>query len=180
MSIFNQFPWTNYREYNLDWVIRTVQEALENVYDTVQTYFSDHVDATLTHPGEAADAKKTGDEINNLKNRMTTAEGKITALEGYGYHHTVIRHTGGTWSYAAGDFDEAKKVLDGYNKISPAPTLDNIGSVVYQASLGSDVCMLISNNFNGNYVPLEAYDLNFMTTGGTIVSVTIKSDGTFV
>lgn len=180
MSIFNQFPWTNFREYNLDWVIRTVKDALENIYDTVQTYFSDHVDATLTIQGDAADAKKTGDEITSLKGRMTSAEGSISALEALEYHHVVLDHTGGTWSYAAGDYDDAAKVLVGYNRISPAPTLDNLGSIVYRATLGSDICMLISSQFNGNYLPLEAYDVNFITTGGSIVSVTIKSDGTFV
>ena len=180
MSIFNQFPWTNFREYNLDWVIRTVKDALENIYDTATQVCADHVDDTLTIQGDAADAKKTGDEITSLKNRMTTAEGTLSTLSGYDYHHVVLDHTGGTWHYAAGDYDEASKVLVGYNRISPAPTLDNLGSIVYRATLGSDICMLISSQFNGNYLPLEAYDVNFITTGGSIVSVTIKSDGTFV
>lgn len=70
MSIFNQFPWTNFREYNLDWVIRTVQDckdtvdaALADVSNAVATYFAQHIDTTLTQAGEAADAAATGNKI---------------------------------------------------------------------------------------------------------------------
>ena len=63
MSIFNQFPWTNFREYNLDWVIRTVQDcketvdaALADVSNAVAMYFADHIDTTLSVSGDAADA----------------------------------------------------------------------------------------------------------------------------
>lgn len=92
MSIFNQFPWTNFREYNLDWVINQVKSALENVSDAVSMYFADHIDTTLSVSGDAADAAVTGtriganaSNISNLQGRMTTVEGygpRITALEG--------------------------------------------------------------------------------------------------
>lgn len=179
MAIFNQFPWTNFREYNLDWVVRTVKSALEDVYETVQTYFSDHVDTTLSVAGDAADAKKTGDEITALKGRMTTAEGKITALEGYDYHQVIIRQLSlGNWSYGKGDFDEADKVL--YGITGADPTLDNVGSVVYQPNLTSPAWAMVSCKINTSYFPITAWDLQFYTGSGTEVSVTIKSDGTFV
>ena len=70
MSIFNQFPWTNFREYNLDWVIRTVQDckdtvdaALADVSNAVAMYFLDHIDTTLSVSGDAADAAATGNKI---------------------------------------------------------------------------------------------------------------------
>ena len=179
MAIFNQFPWTNFREYNLDWVIRTVKDALENVYDTVQTYFTDHVDATLSVQGDAADAKKTGDEITSLKNRMTTAEGQISTLAGYDYHQVIIRQlTLGNWSYGKGDYDEADKVLHGI--VGADPTLDNVGSIWYQPTLSSPAQALVSCNINTSYFPLTAWDLEFYVGSGVEVSVTIKSDGTFV
>ena len=70
MSIFNQFPWTNFREYNLDWMIRTVQDcketvdaALMDVSNAVAMYFADHIDTTLSVSGDAADAAATGNKI---------------------------------------------------------------------------------------------------------------------
>jgi len=179
MSIFNQFPWTNFREYNLDWVIRTVQDALENIYDTATQIYADHIDATLSIQGDAADAKKTGDEINSLKGRMTTAEGKITTLEGYDYHQVIIRQLSlGNWSYGKGDFDEADKVLSGI--VGANPTLDNVGSIWYQPTLSSPARAMVSCNINTSYFPITAWDLEFYAGSGTEVSVTIKSDGTFV
>ena len=178
MSIFNQFPWTNFREYNLDWVIRTVKDALENIYDTALGIYTDHVDDTLTIQGDAADAKKTGDEITSLKNRMTTAEGTLSTLTGYGYHQVIIRQLSlGNWSYGKGDYDEADKVLHGY--VGSDPTLDNVGSILYQPNLTSPAMALISCKINTSYFPITAWDLEFYAGSGTEVSVTIKSDGTF-
>ena len=81
MSIFNQFPWTNFREYNLDWVIRTVQDckdtvdaALADVSNAVATYFAQHIDTTLTQAGDAADAAAVGSRLTTLGNRVTTLE----------------------------------------------------------------------------------------------------------
>lgn len=178
MSIFNQFPWTNYREYNLDWVIKTVSSALADLSSTVSTYFSDHVDNTLTVTGDAADAKKTGDEITSLKNRMTTAEGTLSTLSGYEYHQVVLRYNGVTWSYAKGDYDAADKVLKGV--VGSDPTLDNVGSVWYQPSLTGPAYALVTCKLNTSYLPVAAWDLQFYVGSGTETSVTIKSDGTFV
>ena len=70
MAIFNQFPWTNFREYNLDWVISTVKDcketvdaALADVSSAVAMYFVDHIDTTLSVSGDAADAAATGNKI---------------------------------------------------------------------------------------------------------------------
>ena len=176
MSIFNQFPWTNFREYNLDWVIRTVKDALENIYDTATQIYADHIDATLSIQGDAADAKKTGDEITALKGRMTTAEGKITALEGYTFHRVIIRQlTLGNWSYGFGDFDEAEAVLKGI--LTTNPTLANVGVIYYQPTVSSMANVLTGCQYNSSYFPLDAYDLEFENGN---VAVTIKSDGTFV
>lgn len=88
MSIFNQWPWTNFNEYNLDWVIKKVKYIEDHISELVIDATSDMLDATLTDPTKAAQAKVTGDRINQnsgeivgLKNRMTVAEGKINTDE---------------------------------------------------------------------------------------------------
>lgn len=88
MSIFNQWPWTNFNDYNLDWVIKKVQSIEDHISELVIDATSDILDATLTDPDKAAQAKVTGDRINlnageilGLKNRMTVAEGKINTDE---------------------------------------------------------------------------------------------------
>lgn len=100
MSIFSQWPWVSYNEYNLDWVIKKVKSIEDNITQLVIDATSSILDATLTDPTKAAQAKVTGDEIRanasnitNLQGRMTTAEGtitadglRITALEAEGVH----------------------------------------------------------------------------------------------
>ena len=66
-----------------DSVIREIEESVQ---EQVADYISDHpglfiVDDTLTQSGEAADAKKTGDEISDLKSAVEALEtgGGLTA-----------------------------------------------------------------------------------------------------
>lgn len=94
MSIFNQWPWTNFNEYNLDWVIKTVkeckqtveeykqivEEALTNVSDAVAMYFASHIDTTLTQSGKAADAAAVGRKMTNLNSNYTTLNGTVDGL----------------------------------------------------------------------------------------------------
>lgn len=88
MAIFNQWPWTNFREYNLDWVIRTVKScqetvasALEDVSDAVSQYFADHIDTTLSVSGDAADAAAVGGRLATINNTLTNHSGRIQTLE---------------------------------------------------------------------------------------------------
>ena len=163
MSIFNQFPWTNYREYNLDWVIRTVTNALADLSSTVATYFSDHVDNTLTVAG-----------------RLTTVEGyesRIAALEALQPKRVILRYNGANWSYGTGDFSAVDSIATGMIAPGTPPSLDLLGSIVYQPTLSSPALTLHSVNFNASFgAGKPAYDLTF--DGGN-VSVTVKWDGTF-
>lgn len=81
MSIFNQFPYTNVHEMNLDWVIKTVKNALENVEDVVSEYFADHLDSTLTDPNKAAQAYATGQRIGNLESSSASMGLRLTLIE---------------------------------------------------------------------------------------------------
>lgn len=88
MSIFNQFPWTNYREYNLSWVIKTVKDckdtvdsALADVSNAVATYFADHIDTTLTQSGDAADAAAVGGRFSTVNSNISAVQASIPALD---------------------------------------------------------------------------------------------------
>lgn len=85
MSIFNQFPYTNFHEMNLNWILKTVKNALEDVEDVVSQYFADHLDSTLSDPNKAAQAYATGQRIGNLEAssagmglRLTLIENRLT------------------------------------------------------------------------------------------------------
>ena len=186
MSIFNQFPWTNFREYNLDWVIRTVKDALENIYDTATQVYADRIDATLSIQGDAADAKKTGDEITSLKNRMTTAEGDITNLQGditalQGLTPKIVilqQLSANNWSYSKGDFDDLAAIMEGMTGVGTL-SIDKLGYVMYRPTLTDPCYTLYTCKFNSSYgAGKPAWDLVF---GDSQVysSVTAKWDGTF-
>lgn len=92
MSVFPSWPWTNFHEMNLDWVIKTVkecketvEEALADVSNAVATYFADHIDTTLTRSGEAADAAAVGNRLgqlsNNISNVQTTLSDDISSVQ---------------------------------------------------------------------------------------------------
>lgn len=94
MAIFNQFPWTNFREYNLDWIISkvkaltstvddlntTVENALTDVSDAVSDYFTTHIDSSLTRSGDAADAAVVGQRLTTTNNNITSLTGQVGAL----------------------------------------------------------------------------------------------------
>ena len=101
MSVFPSWPWTNYNNYNLDWVIKKVNYIEEHIEEIVVDATSDMLDDTLTNPDKAAQAKTAGDAIRgnaadiasldttvqgitnnvtNLTTRVTRNEGTINNL----------------------------------------------------------------------------------------------------
>ena len=109
MSIFNQFPWTNFREYNLDWVIRTVQDcketvdaALADVSNAVAMYFADHIDTTLSVSGDAADAAAVGGRLTTINNTLSNYGGQLNTLRDNIIYVYRFTNTGGTLSANAG------------------------------------------------------------------------------
>ena len=94
MSIFNQFPWTNFQNLNLDWCIRTVQDcketvdaALADVSNAVALYFVDHIDTTLSVSGDAADAATVGGRFTTLNG---TINGMALSISGLGTRMTNL------------------------------------------------------------------------------------------
>ena len=88
MSVFPSWPWTNYNNYNLDWVIKTVkecketvEEALADVSNAVATYFAEHIDTTLTRSGEAADAAAVGNRLGQLSSNISSVQASIPDLD---------------------------------------------------------------------------------------------------
>lgn len=169
MSIFNQFPWTNYREYNLSWVIRTVRQCLDDIESSTDA-ITDLQSRMTTAEGN----------ITDLQGRMTTVEGfesRIAALEALQPKRVVLRYNGVNWSYGTGDFSAVESIATGILAPGTPPSLDLLGSIVYQPTLSSPALTLHSVNFNASYgVGKPAYDLTFDNGD---VSVTVKWDGTF-
>lgn len=79
MSVFPSWPWTNYNNYNLDWVIKKVKYIEEHLEEIVVDATSDMLDDTLTNPDKAAQAKVTGDAIRgnaaDIASLDTTVQG---------------------------------------------------------------------------------------------------------
>lgn len=78
MSIFNEFPYTNIHELNLDWLIKAVKEAVttiehigdnweEKVKEDVDQWLTDHPEATTTIP----DGSITINKFSNPLKLMT-------------------------------------------------------------------------------------------------------------
>lgn len=101
MSVFPSWPWTNFHEENLDWVIKKIKYIEEHLEEIVVDATSDMLDDTMTNPDKAAQAKAAGDAIRgnaahiasldttvqgitnnvtNLTTRVTRNEGTINNL----------------------------------------------------------------------------------------------------
>ena len=63
-KFFNKYPYTDFHEMNLDWIVNKTEECVDTV--------SEFDDRLTTAEGD----------ISGLKTRMTAAEGNITALQG--------------------------------------------------------------------------------------------------
>lgn len=104
MAIFGQWPWTNFHEMNLDWVIKTTKEAVANIQQTVIDYFTAHVDNTLTVSGDAADAATVGSRLTTVNGSISALDGRIDTLEEHALKkkYVPIIYDNGTYSYGTG------------------------------------------------------------------------------
>lgn len=80
MSVFPSWPWTNFHEYNLDWVIKQIKNLSSNASQLVSEYFSDHIDDTLTVSGDAADSKTVGDRLGNVNSSLTNLSNRVDSI----------------------------------------------------------------------------------------------------
>lgn len=167
MSIFNQFPWTNFREYNLDWVIRTVQDckdtvdaALADVSNAVATYFAQHIDTTLTQAGEAADAAVTGTRISANASNITNLQGRMTTVEGYGPRITALESTTAClYSFEMTKSDDTLPYYDGI-QIENGQTVADLAADI---TAGKNVVIYISTfNSYATEIRLSGSTVNFM------------------
>lgn len=80
MSVFPSWPWTNYNNYNLDWIIKKVSSIEEHIEELVIDATGDILDDTLTDPDKAAQAKAAGDAIRANASNITNLGSQITEL----------------------------------------------------------------------------------------------------
>lgn len=80
MSVFPSWPWTNFHEENLDWLISQVKKLSSNASQIVSKYFSDHIDDTLTVSGDAADSKTVGDRLGTVNSSLTNLSNRVDSI----------------------------------------------------------------------------------------------------
>ena len=96
MSIFNEFPYTNFHEINLDWILKTIKELEkamadfsikwgEEISENVDQWLTEHPEATTTVQDNSLTTAKyqdgsiTGDKIAN----NTISNNKLTNTNVY-------------------------------------------------------------------------------------------------
>ena len=146
MSIFNQFPYTNVHEMNLDWVIKTVKNALENVEDVVTEYFADHLDSTLSDPNKAAQAAATGFRLSGVEGGLDAQSLRIDTLE--------QQVTAGQFAFTLSKSDDTLKYNDIVTSSGDVPQLYELvqsgipvrisvdGDPLYRAKISGDDVVL--------------------------------------
>ena len=84
MSVFPSWPWTNFHEENLDWLIKDVKYIREHIEEVVVDATTDMLDSTLTQANKAAQAKAAGDairantaQITNVNNSLSNAINEV-------------------------------------------------------------------------------------------------------
>lgn len=117
LPFFNKYPYTNFEQLNLDWLMNTVG-SFESRVDAVEAKVSeldtkvDTFDDRITQNTEDIAGIKTrldNDEsdLDGLKDRMTTAEGNITSLTGrVDGHDDDIADLKNRMTGAEGDIDQ--------------------------------------------------------------------------
>lgn len=163
MSIFNQFPYTNVHEMNLDWVIKTVKNALEDVEDVVSQYFADHLDSTLSDPNKAAQAYATGQRIGNLESssagmglRLTLIEDRLTN----DIYDFTLTKSDPALDYADGvtTSDDMTKLYD--NITNSMPVFCFVDGVPYKAKTAGANSIVLYND-------VPAYEITIAKTATT-------------
>lgn len=163
MSIFNQFPYTNVHEMNLDWVIKTVKNALEDVEDVVSQYFADHLDSSLSDPNKAAQAYATGQRIGNLESssagmglRLALIEERLTN----DIYDFTLTKSDPTLNYADGvtTTDDMSKLYD--NITNSMPVFCFVDGVPYKAKTAGANSIVLYND-------VPAYEITIAKTAST-------------
>lgn len=80
MAVFNQWPWTNFNDYNLDWVIKKVKYIEEHIEEIVVDATTDMLDSTLTLTDKAAQAKAAGDAIRANASNITALDTTVQGI----------------------------------------------------------------------------------------------------
>jgi len=79
MSVFPSWPWTNFNNYNLDWVIKKVKYIEEHIEEIVVDATTDMLDDTLTNPDKPAQAKAAGDGIRANAAQITSVNNSLSS-----------------------------------------------------------------------------------------------------
>lgn len=92
LPFFNKYPYTNFEQLNLDWLMNTVGsfesrvDAVESKVSELDTKVDTFDDRITQNTDDIAGIKTRLDDdesdLDGLKGRMTTAEGNITTLTG--------------------------------------------------------------------------------------------------
>lgn len=78
MAVFPSWPWTNFHEENLDWLIKDVKYIKDHIEEIVVDATADMLDSTLTLADKAAQAKAAGDAIRANASQITAVNTNLT------------------------------------------------------------------------------------------------------
>jgi hypothetical protein len=130
MSVFPSWPWTNFHEENLDWLIQDVKYIKEHIEEIVVDATTAMLDSTLTLADKAAQAKAAGDAIRantaqissvntSLSNAINEVDTRLSAeIDNYQFPHYEM------------DLTKTSSDLTYYNQVKVAsPLIDLVADI---------------------------------------------------
>lgn len=159
MPVFEEFPYTNFHELNLDWLIRELLKIKAGIIDTESLkqyrifdqvkYYIDGVNGDDDNPGTSAKPFRTLDRFMKLSEQYSAIEGHIIEAGSYritdgstmsGLDVRILGDVAGVNVYLHGDDD-----VDYYHVFNSHLHLENITAYVQNGA-----------NVNGNIIGVNA------------------------
>ena len=162
LPFFNRYPYTNYEQINLDWLMSTAA-SFESRVETVEKKVEELDDKVDTFDGRIT---TNTDDITDLKRRMTTAEGDIDDLEtDVNTAKGDINDLKGRMTTAEGDIDDLESDMS-----TAKDDINDLKGRMTQAEADIDAIPEVEGNpggtVTGSLTTLRIGDTIYQITGG--------------
>lgn len=136
MSLFENFPYTNFHDLNLDWIIKIAKDFLDqytHIQEVIQTGLTDI--STLTDEGKAAIESLTTEDLAALEAKKVEIEGLLNAW--YDTHSAEIA-------------SQLANAISSFDSHAYAKAAEVIASIPLDyTNLATQVNDLVDNGFTG-------------------------------